>query len=252
MPYNNFAKVYDLLMEDVSYDEWVSYIQSIFLKNNLSPKTILDLACGTGNMTSKLYKQGYDVIGVDISSDMLSVAKEKALDEKENILYLNQDMREFELYGTIDCVVCLFDSLNYILEEVEILEVFKLVNNYLNPNGLFVFDINTEYKFKEVLSDNTYSDTNDSMVCVWENFFDEDQKINEYYANFFIKNENDKFYERFEEYHYERAYNVSTIMNLIEKSGLEILDIYDAFTFKKPNEKSERIYFVTREIKKTK
>lgn len=250
MPYNNFAKVYDLLMEDIAYDDWVLYIKSIFSKNNICPKTILDLGCGTGNIASKLSKQGYDVIGVDISADMLTVAKEKAILEKENILYLNQDMREFELYGTIDCVICLFDSLNYILKESEILKVFKLVNNYLNPGGLFIFDINTEYKFKEVLSDNTYSDANDFMVCVWENFFDDEQKINEYYANFFIKNENDNFYERFEEYHYEKAYDVSTIINLIEKSGLKFLSVYDAFTFDKPNEKSERIYFVAQEIKK--
>lgn len=248
--YRNFAQVYDLFMNDIPYTEWVEYLINIWKKYNCKPKLIAELGCGTGNITIELAKKDYDMIGIDISEDMLTVAKEKLTKEDLNILYLLQDMREFELYGTVDCVISLFDSLNYITEENDLLKIFKLVNNYLNPNGLFIFDMNTKYKFLNLLNSNTFAETTEDAAYIWENFYDEDTKINEYYMNFFIRQDKTNKYKRFEEFHYEKCYNIDTIKNLLEQAELKLLAVYDAFTFDKPLENSERVYFVVQEIKK--
>ncbi len=248
--YNDFAEVYDLFMEDIEYDTWVNYLENIWDKFNIKPNLIAELGCGTGNITQRLAQKGYDMIGIDISDTMLLKAKEKAMEDNLEILYLMQDMREFELYGTVDCIISLCDSLNYITEEEDLLEVFKLVNNYLEPKGLFIFDMNTEYKFKNILGDNVFAETEESAAYIWENFYDEEEKMNEYYVNFFVKEEKSQLYRRFEEEHYEKAYDIETVKRLIEKAGLKILAVYDAFTFEAPKSDSERIYFVVQEIMK--
>jgi SAM-dependent methyltransferase len=248
--YRNFAQVYDLFMEDTPYDEWVEYLKSLWERYNHKPKLIADLGCGTGTITRILAKDGYDMIGIDLSEDMLAVAREKASEREQDILYLLQDMREFELYGTVDCIISLFDSINYITEKDDLFEVFKLVNNYLEPGGLFIFDVNTEYKFENILSSNTFAQTSEEAAYIWENFYDKEEKINEYYMNFFIKQHNGQAYERFEEFHYEKAYSIQEITFLLEKSGLKLLDVFDAFTFAKPKKDSQRLYFVAQEVKK--
>lgn len=242
--YNSFSRVYDLFMSDTPYDEWLKYIQEIWKRNGQSPKMVLDLGCGTGNMTQALSDMGFEMIGVDLSEEMLSVARGK--DTEGKILYLNQDMTEFELYGTVDSIICLCDSINYILEYEELVEVFKLVNNYLEPKGIFIFDINTPYKFREILGDNSFSQTTEDAAYTWENFYSEEEKINEFYTNFFIKDENGK-YDRFEEYHYERAYETKEVLRAMEEAGLELVGVYDYLSFDKPREDSERIYFVAKE-----
>lgn len=248
--YENFASVYDIFMDDIPYKKWICYLESIFEKFNVKPNLILDLCCGTGNISTEMAKKGYDLIGIDNSFQMLTIAKEKAYSKNLNILYLQQDMREFELYGTVDCVISICDSVNYILEKKELLQVFKLVNNYLNPGGLFIFDINTIYKFENILSNNTFSCTTENSAYTLENFYDKDSMINEFYTNFFIKSENSNLYNRFEEIHYEKAYSIQTISSILEKSGLKLLAIYDNLTFDSPKDKSERIFFVAQEITK--
>ncbi len=245
--YEGFASVYDIFMDDVDYDMWLEYVKSIYKKEGLSPKLGLDLGCGTGNMTHRLAKEGIDMIGIDISDQMLAEAVKKAKADNLDILYLSQDMREFELYGTVDLIVSLCDSLNYITEEEDLLTVFKLVNNYLDPKGLFIFDINTEYKFKEILGDNTFSYTTENAAYTWENCYDEEERINEYYVNIFVKDNNSGKYDRFEEFHYERAYLIDEIKKLLNEAGLEFVACYDAFTFDSPKEDSSRVYFVARE-----
>lgn len=247
--YESFASVYDLFMEDVNYDEWVDYVEKIFSEFNIKPELVCELGCGTGNIALRLAKKGYDVIGIDVSEDMLSEAKLKAEKEGLDTLFLLQDMREFELYGTVNCILCLCDSLNYITEDDDIKEVFRLVNNYLHPNGLFIFDLNTEYKFKNIYSYNTFSEITDDAAYIWENYYDEEEKINEYYLNFFVKNENGT-YDRTQEEHYERAYDLETIRRYIEESGMKFEAAYDAFTFEPARDDSERIYVVAREITK--
>ena len=247
--YETFAQVYDTFMSNIPYDDWVNYIQKIWQKYSLEPSLILDLACGTGNMSYRLANLGYEMIGVDLSGDMLDEAMEKNANlppDKKPVLYLNQDMRAFELYGTVDCVLCLCDSINYITDEDELLHVFRLVNNYLEPKGLFVFDINTIYKFKNVLADNSFGQTTENAAYTWENYYDEEENINEFYTNFFIENE-DGTYERYEEYHYERGYTIQKIKELLEKAGLVFEGVFHDNTFDPPRENSERLYFIARE-----
>lgn len=239
--YKDFAQIYDLFMNDVPYKKWVLYLKRIWNKYNFNPKLIAELGCGTGNITIQLANKNYDMIGIDISEDMLAIAKQKS--EGLNILYLSQDITQFELYGTVDCIISLCDSLNYILKTNDLFKVFKLVNNYLNPKGLFIFDINTEYKFKNILGTNTFAETKSNAAYIWENFYNKNKKINEYYLNFFIK-QTQTNYKRFKEIHYERAYSINTIKKLLKKSNLRLLAVYDAFTFNKPKKDSERIYFV--------
>ena len=244
--YEGFAEVYDWFMNDVDYDSWVDYIERIWNSYNKTPKLIADLGCGTGNVTERLANKGYDMIGIDISEDMLAEAREKAYENEKQILYLLQDMREFELYGTVDIIISLFDSLNYITEEEDLLKVFKLVNNYLEPKGLFIFDLNTKYKFKNILGENTFTQMDDDAAYIWENYYDDDSEINEYYLNIFVK-DNDGRYERYEEVHHEKAYEIDVIKDLISKSGLKLLNIYDAYTFDEPKETSERVFFIAME-----
>ena len=185
--YENFAKVYDIFMENIPYEEWVLYLEKIFKKYEKSPKLVAELGCGTGTMTTLLAKKGYEMIGIDFSEQMLAKAREKAIDNKVNILFLEQDMTEFELYGTVDCVISVCDSINYILEEEQLFKVFKLVNNYLEPKGLFIFDINTKYKFENILGCNSFSQTTEDAAYTLENYYDEEEELNEFYTNFFIK-----------------------------------------------------------------
>ena len=153
--YENFARVYDLFMDNIPYEEWCGYLTGLLQEYGVTEGLVLELGCGTGNMTRLLANRGYDMVGVDNAPDMLEIAMEKRQAEGQDILYLFQDMREFELYGTVKAVVSLCDSMNYILEEEELLQVFRLVNNYLDPGGVFIFDLNTAYKYREVLGEQT-------------------------------------------------------------------------------------------------
>lgn len=248
MSYENFSEVYDIFMNDIPYDDWVQHIFEIWNKYDVSPKLVAELGCGTGNITQRLANKGIEMIGIDVSEEMLIKAREKAVNS--NILYLNQDMREFELFGTVDTVLCLCDSINYILDKSELLQVFKLVDNYLDPRGLFIFDINTVYKFKNILADNCFCETNETSAFTWENYYDDEDKINEYYTNFFIKDSKTNAYNRYEEYHYEKAYEIDEIITLIKDAGLEFIGVYDELSFNKPKKYSQRVYFIARECKK--
>ena len=156
--YTNFAKVYDLFMDNVPYDKWVEQIKDILYKENIKDGLICDLGCGTGAITERLANLGYDMIGIDNSYDMLDVAMEKKYASGNDILYLCQDMREFELYGTCAAIVSACDSINYILNFEDLVKVFKLVNNYLDPKALFIFDCNTFYKYKNILADKVFAE----------------------------------------------------------------------------------------------
>lgn len=245
MIYKNFAYIYDILMKDVPYNDWIRYLEKIFQRFDHKPNTILDLGCGTGTITQLFAQKGYDPIGIDLSEDMLLISKEKAKKLELDILYIRQDITSFELYGTVDCIISLCDSLNYILNENELLQVFKLVNNYLEPKGLFIFDLNTEYKFKEIMAENIFAEAYEECAYIWDNYYYEDKKINEYILTLFIKE--GKNYSRHEEIHYEKAYSIKTIEELVIKAGLKLEAVYNDNSFNEPDDKSERIYFVARE-----
>lgn len=170
--YSDFAMLYDQLMGDVDYAAWADYIEQIFKVNQVKPSLILDLGCGTGSFCIEMAKRGYDLIGLDLSSDMLSLAKQKSLEADQDILFINQDMTRFELYGTVDVIVCLLDSLNYVRNKRDAARMFKLVSNYLNPGGLFIFDINSPYKFENVLASNIFYEIGDNISYIWKNKYD--------------------------------------------------------------------------------
>ena len=243
--YSGFAEVYDLFMDNIPYGEWTEYVRELFADEGITDGILLDLGCGTGNVTELLAQSGFDMIGIDNSEEMLDIAIEKRDDSGLDILYLLQDMREFELYGTVKGVVSICDSMNYILDDDDLLDVLKLVHNYLDNEGIFVFDMNTMYKYRELLADNTFAEDREESSFIWENFYDEEEEINQYDLSLFIRDEDGK-YEKYEETHLQRAYERSRVEELIAQSGLELLHVYDAFTKNIPAGDSERIYFVCR------
>lgn len=248
--YQSFARVYDLFMEDVDYDSWGAYLAGLLREYGITEGLVLDLACGTGNITERLAAAGYDMIGADSSADMLEAAMEKRADSGQDILYLQQDMRAFELYGTVRAVVCAFDSLNYILREEEIAEVFRLVCNYLDPGGIFIFDVNTRHKY-EKLGDTTIAENRQEASFIWENYYDRERQVNEYGLTLFIRGRDGR-YEKYEELHEQRAYPVPLLLELLSENGLEPAAVYDAFTREPPTEESERVCVVARECRKEK
>lgn len=245
--YTSFASVYDTFMDNIPYEEWAEYLIGLLNEYGIHDGLVADLGCGTGNMTELLSAAGYDMIGIDNAEEMLEIAMEKKAASGKDILYLLQDMREFELYGTVGAVVSICDSMNYITEEEDLREVFRLVNNYLDPKGIFIFDFNTEYKYKDVLGDQTIAEDREDCSFIWDNYYYEEEKMNEYELSLFIREGNDGLYRKYQETHYQRAYELKTIQKLIEASGLEYITAYDAFTKDAPNEKSERIYVIARE-----
>ena len=239
--YGNFALLYDALTDDVEYEKRCDYLEKIFEKHlNTKPELIADLGCGTGTVCTILSDRGYDMIGIDSSEMMLGEAFAKKKDRQ--ILYLNQDMTSFELYGTVDVFLSMLDSLNYITSIEELEDIFALVKNYLNPGGIFVFDINTPYKYEQVLSDNTFTYDDKDIFYVWENSFD--GEYCDFLINFFVK-EGEK-YTRFTEEHTQRCHTFKEVLNVIEKSGLKLEGVYKDLTFDDPERDSERIFVVVK------
>lgn len=244
--YTSFAQVYDTFMDNIPYEEWGEYLTGLMEEYGVKDGLVLELGCGTGSMTEILAAKGYDMIGADNSEEMLEIAMEKRDESGHDILYLLQDMREFELYGTVSAVVSVCDSVNYITKEEELEEVFRLVNNYLDPKGIFIFDFNTKYKYQTVLGDRTIAEKRDDCSFIWDNYYYEDEEINEYELTLFIQEKGD-LYRKFEEVHLQRAYTLEQMIRLVKKSGLEFVTAYDAFTREQPTDTSERIYMIARE-----
>ena len=245
--YESFAGVYDLFMDNIDYPAWCTYLTGILKEYGIEDGLIAELGCGTGSMTELLAAEGYDMIGIDNSPDMLEVAQEKRVESGLDILYLMQDMREFELYGTVHAVVSICDSMNYITSEDELLEVFKLVNNYLDKNGLFIFDMNTVYKYSTILADNTIAENRDKESFIWENYYYEDEMINEYDLTIFIGNDDNNLYRKYTETHFQKAYTLDTVKKLLKEAGMEFVTAYDAFTHDEVKPDSERMYIIARE-----
>ncbi len=245
--YTSFAQVYDLFMDDIPYKEWCDYITNLLKDYHIENGILLDLGCGTGSLTQLLSKQGFDMIGVDNSSDMLEIAIEKKEQSGQDILYLLQDMREFELYGTVKAIISICDSINYILSYEDLVQVFRLVNNYLDPEGIFIFDLNTEYKYTSLLADNTIAENRDKGSFIWENYYSEEERINEYDLTLFLPTQSDNLYQKFVETHYQKCYSLTEIKSALEEAGMEFITCYDAFTKNPPEKESERIYIIARE-----
>ena len=289
--YESFARVYDLFMDNVPYEEWGSYLTGLLREYGICSGTVAELGCGTGKMTRLLAAAGYDMIGVDNSEEMLEIARgaeyeadawsaAEAWDEADEtdaleeyaelgepdepeesdepdepdepdelpnggILYLLEDMRELELYGSVRAVVSVCDSMNYILEEADLREVFSRVHEYLEEDGVFIFDLNTVYKYRDLLGETTIAENREEGSFIWENYFDEESAVNEYDLTLYIR-EDGESYRRFEEVHYQRAYDLKTIDRLLADAGMELTAAYDAFTKEPVRDDSERIYVVAR------
>lgn len=287
--YTGFAQVYDTFMDDTPYEEWSHFLLALLqkhregrqdpvscgtvpadgkgtgnnyaietddniIKENLHQEqnTILDLGCGTGTLTQLLAAQGYDMIGIDNAQEMLQIAIEKRDSAGLDILYLLQDMRTFELYGTVGAVISVCDSVNYLLEEEEIVQTFRLVNNYLFPQGLFIFDFNTIYKYAQVIGDATIAENREECSFIWDNYYHEEEQINEYDLTVFVKEPADMeqadhaLYRRFQETHYQRGYELEQMKDCLRRAGMVFVEAVDADTHEAVNDVSERIYVVAR------
>ncbi|MDO4344583.1 MAG: class I SAM-dependent methyltransferase [Eubacteriales bacterium] len=236
-------------MDNIPYQEWAEYVRKLLIKRGIRDGLVLELGCGTGAFTELFAAFGYDMIGVDSSAEMLERAVEKKEQSGADILYLLQDMREFELYGTVRAVVSICDSINYIVNSRELVKVFSLVNNYLDPGGVFIFDLKTPFYFEQVVGDQVIAEHRSKGSLIWENLYYEEEQVNEYDLTMFLKRA-DGLYEKYTETHLQRAYEIKKIRELLEEAGLKFEAAFDAFTENQPHDMSERVYIVAREYKK--
>ncbi len=244
--YGDFAYIYDKLTDDVEYEIRANYIEELIKKHfGKHPEIVCDLGCGTGTICSIMHKKGYDMIGIDNSPDMLNVASGKNTDGK--ILFLNQDICDFELYGTVDVFLSMLDTVNYITDEKDVERMFKLVYNYLNPGGIFIFDVNSQYKFENVLGDNTLIFETDDVFYTWENWYEEE--FLDFHLNFFVKDKKG-LYTRFSEHHSQRYYEDAFLKDSAKKANMLFEKRYGDKGFGEPKETEERIFYVFRKPEK--
>ncbi|WP_026653579.1 class I SAM-dependent DNA methyltransferase [Butyrivibrio proteoclasticus] len=314
--YSDFATVYDTFMDETPYEIWGDYVDGLIQKYGVSKayscedvgsaensgdlnsddvdiqealneerNLVVELGCGTGSFTQIMKKKGYDIMGIDMSSDMLNIARNKAVKEGLDIMYLEQDMRELDLYCTAGTIVSVCDSVNYLLEDDDVIETFKLVNNFLFPKGVFIFDFNTLHKYRDVIGDATIAENRDDCSFIWDNYYHEDEHINEYDLTIFVRegagksagdgaesaeNGEDEadhdviedatteeydvndggLFRRFSETHYQRGYTLDEMKSFVKAAGMELVTVIDADTHEEPTEDSERIYVVARECGK--
>ena len=273
--YGDFASVYDIFMEDTPYAEWADFAARVIEKYGISrpvrgaegmrnaPEAsgpgkepdalrserdlVVELGCGTGTLTELLYARGYDMIGIDSSPEMLGIAMEKQRESKSGILYLCQDMRELDLYSTAGTIISVCDSINYLLEDQDILDTFRLVNNFLYPGGLFFFDFNTAYKYGTVIGDTTIAENREDCSFIWENLYHDEERINEYDLTVFVRRKEEReTFRRFCETHYQRGYTLEEMSGFVKASGMKLLAALDADTRGEPGQCSERIYMICR------
>ena len=283
--YTDFAAVYDTFMDETPYEEWGVFVSSLIEKYGLSKPAavadgkgsadegslgdaeevledteaaleqeknlVVELGCGTGSFTQVMAKRGYDIMGIDLSSDMLDIARKKSQEAGLNIMYLEQDMRELDLYCTAGTIVSVCDSVNYLLEDEDVVETFKLVNNFLFPKGIFIFDFNTLHKYRDVIGDTTIAENREDCSFIWENYYHEEEHINEYDVTIFARcDDKDEIFRRSVETHYQRGYTLEEMRGFIEAAGLEFVTAIDADSHEEPTDDSERVYVVCREAGK--
>ena len=280
--YSDFATVYDTFMDETPYEVWGDYVAELIDEYGISrPYTepgsgtesapdaeeienteaallqernlVVELGCGTGSFTQIMKKKGYDIMGIDMSPEMLNIARNKAAEAELDIMYLEQDMRELDLYCTAGTIVSVCDSINYLLEDEDVIETFRLVNNFLYPGGIFIFDFNTLYKYRDVIGDTTIAENREDCSFIWDNYYHEEEHINEYDLTIFVRTSGEEdVFRRFSETHYQRGYTVEDMKYYLKEAGLELVTIVDADTHKAPTAESQRIYIVAREKGKQK
>ena len=244
--YNSFAEVYDLFMEDVPYDRWAIDTAGILRSNGICGGIVAELGCGTGSLTEKLSALGYDMIGIDLSPEMLDIAMNKRDASGRDILYLCQDMREFELYGTCAAIVSRCDSMNYLQSTRDLTDTLRLVNNYLDPGGLFIFDVNSVHKYRDILADGVFAENRDEGSFIWENDYDVQTRINTYDLTLYIQNGSGS-YGRFEEVHTQKAFTLEELKAAAREAGLMWKACLDDDTMQEPADSTERYLIILEE-----
>lgn len=240
--YREFANLYDKLMNDFDYKMWFNYIEDIFHRYEKKPKWILEMACGTGNLSLHLAEQGYKLTCFDLSEEMLAQAYLK-LNRYKNVKILNGNMIDFKINQKFDAIISICDSINYIIEEKDLKSTFQNAYNNLEDGGIFIFDINSFYKLKNILGHNTFIEDKEGVFYTWENYYDDEKNTCHFYLNFFVHDFENQ-YIRFEEEHIEKAYTTEEIIRLLNDAGFKSVDYYEAFTFEEINPLTERINFV--------
>ncbi len=247
--YNALAAYYDHLGEHIDYKRYAEAAKELLFEHGEGTSgLVLDLACGTGSIALELDRLGMEVIAVDASSEMLNQAREKASEAGADILFLCQDMRELDLYGTIDMAVCGVDSLNYLTSVKDLEKCFSLVHNFLEPGGVFLFDMNTKEKFKTVYGNNSYVFEEDGVFCVWQNDYNEKRGTCDFYVTVFSEEEDGRYY-REDECHREKCYSHRTVINLLKKCGFEVLGTYSDLYFEPSKKDDLRTFFAAKAIK---
>ncbi len=239
--YEAFAYIYDQLMRNYKYGKWKNYVIKIFNLYKVAPVNIVDLACGTGAMSMLLAQQGFNVIGVDSSEDMLFVAREKARKKGLQIPFVCQDMAELELLHPADAVLVMCDGFNYITDKKRLNKALQRIYSALKPGGMLVFDISSYYKLASILGNNLMADTDSKISFIWQNYFDSRESICQMELTFFVK-ENGS-YRRFDEIHYQRAYHTEEIIELLEENGYTRIQCFHPFTFEPPKKRGHRVVF---------
>lgn len=244
--YNNLADYYDLFTEDVDYTSRSIFLLSLFNKYHKKPTLLLDLACGTGGFSFELAKQNIDIIGVDCSEGMLSVAKSKQSNNSQNPLFLLQKAEDLELFGTVDGAICMLDSLNHITDYKNFCKAFKKVSLFLEKGCLFIFDLNTKYKHSTVLGNNSYIRESEKAFCVWQNDYIGNGTV-DIYLDIFTTDDGINYHRRIEEFS-EQAYSDSQLNFALADASLELVDCFDDTTYNPPTKESERITYIVRKI----
>ena len=272
--YRSFASVYDEFMDGTDYQQTADNIQDMITRYGVSKPSqkrtgaseardvllaaeknlVVDLACGTGKLTEILADRGYDVMGIDLSEEMLGIALERRDSLRHRTLYLCQDMREFELYGTAGTFVSVGDSVNYLLSDEDMVRLFKRVNTFLFPRGIFVFDFKTLHLYRDVIGDSTIAEDREDCSFIWENWFDDESRINEYDLSLFIKEkgigEDDNIFRKYQEIHRQRGYTLEEMKRFAKEAGLTWIADMDSDTMGPVSEESERILCVVKKKKK--
>ena len=244
MSYDSFSRFYDSLTDNVEYKKRADYFCRLLSMCGVDGGILLDLGCGTGSMSIEMAHKGFDVIGVDLSIGMLNEARSKVFESGEQILLLNQSMDDLDLYGTVDCAVCVLDGINHLSGEEQVRASFEKVSLFMNPGGAFAFDVNTLYKHRNILADNVYVYETDDVYCVWQNSFNEADSSVDITLDFF--EEEDGAYYRSEENFTEKAYELAEISAWLEQAGFEVIGIYDDMTFEEVRAESERAVFLAK------
>lgn len=244
--YTDFAYVYDTMMSDIPYDEWADYVKELLADEDIKPGAkVVELGCGTGSFTLEMCKGGFRMTGIDISSDMLSVASAKfEQTEYSGVVFSEQDMTEFSLPERVDALVSVCDSVNYLLNEGDLDNLFDRAEKSLKSNGVFIVDLKTKYFYENVLAYNTMAANFDNCSYIWDNYYHEEERVNEYLLTVFVRE--GKLYRKFVESHFQKAYELDEVINAARRNGFINISIYDAFTKDKPGKCTERVYFVFR------